>query len=122
MKHASVVFGVFVALMIATAVYHLVAMVAPLDASPPLRHLLFASINAALSVGLWYRPRWLVWPLAALVAQQLWSHGHDLVAACREQHTIDWMSVGVLLAMPTLLLLLLVDRRARASNSETASV
>jgi hypothetical protein len=73
------------------------------EASPPLangtaaRHLLFVLINAALALATRYRPRVAVALLVPLTAQQLWSHGGDLLRARATQPaTWDLPSVAVL--------------------------
>jgi len=108
MKHARLVFGVLTGLCLVTVIFHLVAIAESSGDAP--RHALFAALNVALAAALWARPRWLVWPLGALVVQQLWSHGHDLASACARGE-IDWVSIGVLVVMPLMLVLVWHDRR-----------
>jgi hypothetical protein len=95
---------------LAGAAYHISALVAPgapwLEPSPPWRHALFVAVNLAGAAGFWTRPRWLVFPVAALAAQQVVSHGLYGWAVWRDERRVDRASVLVLLAMPALVALL----------------
>lgn len=76
-----------------------------------LRHELFVGINLALAALLVARPRLALVPTALLSVQQLWSHGSDLVDSLRGPGPLDWASVGVVVFFPTLVTLLVAERR-----------
>jgi hypothetical protein len=109
-------FALAIAAFLAGAAWHVAAILSPALAptSPAWRHGLFVAVNLALAAGFARRPRWLVFPFAALVLQQVVSHGGDLVEAWRAEGRVDWPSAIVLVAMPALLALLVIDRRERA--------
>ena len=93
------------------AAWHLVALIVPIDpSSPAWRHALFVAINLALVAGMLRRPRWFAIAFGALVLQQSWSHGRSLVAHARAGN-LDAVSLFVLVALPTVLALLLSERR-----------
>lgn len=95
--------------------FHAAALVRPAIAepSPPWRHALFVGVNAAMAALFLRRPPWFVWLFAALVAQQVASHGHALVTIWTAEARIDWASVIVLATLPPLLGLLIYERRQR---------
>jgi hypothetical protein len=97
------------------AIFHLAALIDPTlgEPSPPWRHLLFAAINVAAAVGMARRPRGFVFAFAALLAQQVYSHGTVLISTWRSEHRVDWASVVVLVAMPAVFALLVRDARVR---------
>jgi hypothetical protein len=80
------------------------------------RHALFVGLNLGLAWLLVARPSWALVPAALLAAQQLYSHGSDLLASLREPGPIDGASVGVLVFFPALLTLLVVERRRTAGT------
>src|SRR5260221_3145599 len=77
---------IFSAVFVIGAVHPLVALAWPraIDPSPPWRHALFLGINALFAVAFALRWRWLLVPCFALVAQQSYSHGMDVVRAASE--------------------------------------
>jgi hypothetical protein len=99
----------------AAALFHAVACFVPVaQDSPPWRHALFALIDAAVALGLIFRPRGFALVFGFLVAQQLLSHGAALWHAFATEGRVDWISVGVLLTLPALLVALLRSGPARA--------
>jgi hypothetical protein len=97
------------------ALYHVAGILRPAWTEPasPARHAVFVGVNLALAAGLLRRPRAFLWLFAPLAAQQIYGHGLYGWTVLREERRIDWASVVVLLAMPTLLALLVQDRRGR---------
>ena len=67
------------------------------------RHLVFVGIDAALSLLLLWRPRWLIVPVTIVAAQAFWSHGRGLWLAWHCTRQVDWISLAVLLYLPALL-------------------
>jgi len=88
---------VFAGAFAITCAVHLVA-VAHAGASP-LRHALFAGINAVFAALFARGVRWVFFPLVALSAQQAYSHGTDLVDAARRGEA-DVQSALVLVFLP----------------------
>ena len=74
------------------------------------RHWVFVGINLVAAILVARAPRWAVWPMSVLAAQQIWSHGNDLV---REG---DLPSIGVLVFFPIVITALVVDRRQRTAG------
>lgn len=105
---------VFPIAFFAAAIFHVAAMVWPSLApgASPSRHAAFVVINFACALGFsratLRRSRAFVIAFALLVVQQLWSHGNDLIASARDGR-IDATSIGVVIAMPLALWLLVRD-------------
>lgn len=76
------------------------------------RHELFAGLDLALAVLLAVKPRWALAPTAVMSAQQMWSHGSDLIDSMRGPGPIDVVSALVAVFFPALLALLAIERRA----------
>ena len=91
------------------------------DGSPTWRHLLFAGID---TLGAWLllrRPRWLVFPMALLTAQQFQSHGSRIVTWWNRDRSLDWISIILLIALSATVALLWrerADARATYANPE----
>jgi hypothetical protein len=84
-----------------TALFHAAAIVSPSLApgAPGWRHGLFVALNAAVAIGLLWRPPGFVAAFGVLTGQQVYSHGRDILDAWRTEARVDWMSVGVLVVM-----------------------
>jgi len=105
-------------LALAAAAFHAAAIASPgiarieYDATyPAWRHLLFIVIDITVAWLLLRRPRWFVWAFLVLTLQVLSGHGRGAWHHWVEQREVDWISVGVSLAAPAILLLLIIDRR-----------
>jgi hypothetical protein len=100
------------------AAYHLAAVIWPAlgPSDSAARHGVFVAVDAALAVGFAWPPRWLALPMALLCAQQLFSHGGDVVRAWRDGRRVDWASVAVVATMPAALAVAIAEglRLARA--------
>lgn len=87
------------------AAYHFAAIVwpalAPGDSAA--RHGVFVAVDAGLALGFAWPPRWLAIPVGFLCAQQLFSHGGDVVRTWQEARRVDWASVAVVATMPVAL-------------------
>jgi hypothetical protein len=104
-------FRVVAALFVCAAAYHVFAVVSGAP-SERVRHATFALINLFVAVLMIRRPPGFAIAFALLCGQQLGSHGADLARAFAEGH-VDWTSLFVVVAMPSALVLLLVDARRR---------
>jgi len=100
----------------AAALYHVYRLLVP-DDSPAWRHALFVGIDAALAVGFLRRPRWFAALFAAVVAQQLVSHGGAALRAARDGRT-DFVSIAVIIGLPVMLFSLLAEQRARGDRRD----
>jgi len=105
------VFITFASLATIVAIYHLIGVFYKLNTSPAWRHLIFIGINIICIYGLLKRPLWFIYFFALLLAQQLYSHGGDLIWHWRNEHRVDWISVAVIILMPVIFILLLLARR-----------
>ena len=76
------------------------------------RHELVVGLDLALAVLLAVKPRWALAPTAVMSAQQMWSHGSDLVDSMQGPGPIDVVSALVVVFFPALLALLAIERRA----------
>ena len=102
-------------LLALTAVHH--ARLAWSGGAHALRHGLFVGLNLALATLLVVRPRWALPAAALLAAQQLWSHGRDVLDSIRDPGPFDGASVLVLVFFPALLTLLFVERRRAGTQA-----
>jgi hypothetical protein len=72
------------------------------EPSPPWRHALFAVINAGCALGFQKPFPGFTWAFAALVVQQIYSHGTQVIGNGR----LDWASAAVFVGLPAAGLLL----------------
>jgi len=121
MPERKVVFGATLTIVFAAAgAFHAAAIVFPnvAPSASPLRHGVFAVINAGVAAGLAAGPargrsfsrgvHAIFTSLFALLClQQLWSHGADAWRAWTVDHRVDVASLGVLVVMPLTLMFLL---------------
>ena len=103
-------FVVFAIFFIIPAIYHLVAVFYQLNTSPIWRNLLFVGINLFGAYGVLKRPAYFLYFFAALLLQQFYSHGSDLIDMWDLQHKIDWISLSVLVVMPVIFVFLILDK------------
>jgi hypothetical protein len=92
------------ALFGAGALFHVVAILAPGvgNAASSGRHAVFVLINAFFAAAFLARRRWVLAPVLALVVQQAYSHGTDLLRA-HDEGRVDVQSLLVLLFLPVVL-------------------
>jgi len=100
------------------AAFHAAAMASPSVARieydpgyPAWRHVVFIAINGSLAWLFLRRPRWLVWPFALLTIEVVGGHGYRAWELWATARRVDWISIAVVLAAPSILLLLFLDRR-----------
>ncbi|MBI5512808.1 MAG: hypothetical protein HY909_03525 [Deltaproteobacteria bacterium] len=119
MKRDTLALRVVAVFLLGAGLYHLVGALAPTFAPrlPTWRHGLFAAVDLVAAVGLWRDFRGFSLLFAVLTAQQLWSHGGDLLRAATVHHRLDALSLVVVLLMPGALALVL--RRARGHTPPT---
>ena len=103
------------------AAYHLAAVIWPAlsPSDSAARHGVFVGLDALLAVGFARPPRWLALPVALLCAQQLFSHGGDVVRAWQDARRVDWASVAVVATMPAALAVAIAEglRRRRSPGA-----
>ena len=75
------------------------------------RHEVFVAINLGLAILLARWPRQALYGAALLSIQQMYSHGSALVASIRGPGPFDFSSLAVCLFFPTLIALLVTERR-----------
>lgn len=103
-----------VPLLAATAAVH--ALRAARGDGSVARHLAFVAVDLAVAVLVGVRPRWALAPVALLFAQQLTSHGHDLVRSLAGPGPADLESLGVLAFFAALLSALAFERTRSRSE------
>ena len=116
------VFRAAAVLFAAAATYHTVAIAVPTLGIPGAtwRHALFAALGAAAAWSL-ARPSvrrrpWILPAFTAFTAQQLYSHGGRALTWWRTGRGVDWMSLGVLLVMISVLAILTREAAERMSR------
>jgi hypothetical protein len=87
------------------------------EPATPRSHALFVIINAALAVGVLRRPRRFVLVYAVFTLEQLVSHGSSGWSVLRDEHRVDWASVVTLGFVPSVLVMLIRDARARSAGA-----
>lgn len=105
---------VFLALSAAfafTAAFHVAAAIRPAidPEAPTWRHLLFVGINLACIAGLLRRPLVFLPFFGLLTVQQVASHGSHALRMWRDQGSIDFPSIAVVIVMLYALLRLVAD-------------
>ncbi len=103
---------------VGVACFHGAAIIVPTisEPSPPWRHALFIGVNLFFGFAFLRRARWLPVPFAVLSAQQVYSHGTDLIEARAVGHT-DLQSLAVLATLPVLAVLVALGRVPRRAGS-----
>jgi hypothetical protein len=108
------VFRVLATGAVCAAIYHAMAAMggSSSDGSSPGRHAVFVAINLGSA---WYslrRPLWGLPLYGALVVQQTQGHGSRAMRLWAEG-AVDWISIGVLVALYLGLVMLVLDARDR---------
>jgi hypothetical protein len=89
-------------LLFGAAAFHVVRVLAPLegDTSSPLRHALFAVVDALMGVGLLTRPPGFSFWFGLFVLQQVYSHGIAALRAWLDRGAIDVLSLVIVVLLP----------------------
>ena len=111
------VFAASAALFIGAGLYHLYGLIATL-ADPRLAafHAAFVVIDPMTAYLLLRRPDWFPYAFAVLTIQQIYSHGMEALTAWRAM-SVDYVSLLIILLMPSLLVLLVYDALSRKSRT-----
>jgi hypothetical protein len=112
------IFAASAALFIGAGLYHLYGLIASL-ADPELAafHAAFVVIDPITAYLLLRRPDWFPYAFAVLTVQQIYSHGMEALTAWRASAVIDFVSLFIILLMPSLLVLLVYDAVTRKSRT-----
>lgn len=104
-------FQVCATVFLIAALYHLAAAAAPWLGirGTQWRHVLFVGIDATFAWLLLRRPWWLALPFALLTVHSLRSHGQGAWDQWQMARRVDWISIGVVVALPLILALLVRD-------------
>ncbi len=113
------VFAASAILFIGAGAYHLYGLIASL-ADPRLAafHAAFVVIDQVTAYLLLRRPDWFPYAFAVLTFQQIYSHGMEALVAWRVTSAVDYVSLFIMVFMPSLLVLVVYDaltRKTRAS-------
>ena len=115
------------AAFVGAALYHLAALLIPqfgrLAYSPDYprwRHLVFILLDLLFAKLLLMRPKWLVWPLAALTLQVLLGHALPAWELWKQQQRIDWISIVVVAGVLAAFALITTDS-LRASRTHVSA-
>jgi hypothetical protein len=74
------------------------------------RHGLFVAIDSLFAALLLLRPRWLVFPFSVLTIYSLYSHGSHASTWWHIEGRVDWLSLGVVVVLPVMLIALILER------------
>ena len=113
-----ILFAASAALFIGAGAYHLYELIATM-ADPQLAafHAAFVVIDPITAYLLLRRPDWFPYAFAVLTIQQIYSHGMEAVTAWQATSGIDYVSLFIILLMPSLLVLLVYDALFRKSRT-----
>lgn len=102
------------ALSACAAVYHIACILSHMDNTPVWRHIIFFCISVTGIWALIKRPSWLLYALIVLSLQQWYSHGNYLIVKYREEQSIHWVSIVVLILLPVITYAVWKDRKRRS--------
>ncbi|CAN5906262.1 hypothetical protein BH24BAC1_BH24BAC1_28810 [soil metagenome] len=105
-------FWVFAAFWGVAAAYHFLGIFGKVNDDPPWRHALFVGIDLLFAYGLLKRPPYFTWLFFFFMVQQYVTHGSKLLDRWEQQAAVDWISLGVLLALPIVFAFLLKEAKA----------
>jgi hypothetical protein len=119
LENRDVIFAGSAILFIGAGLYHLYGLIASL-ADPNLAafHAAFVVIDPVTAYLLLRRPDWFPYAFALLTIQQIYSHGMEALTAWRASSSIDYVSLFVIVFMPSLFVLVVYDallQKRRAS-------
>jgi len=116
--HRHMAFAASAVLFIGAAAYHLYELIVSL-ADPRLTafHGAFVVIDPVTAYFLLRRPDWFPYAFAALTFQQIYSHGTEALIVWRASAALDYVSLIIILLMPSLLVLLVYDALTRKSRA-----
>ena len=118
LAHREIIFAASAVLFLAAGAYHLYGLIASLE-DPQLAafHAAFVVIDPVTAFLLLRRPEWFAYAFAALTIQQIYSHGMEAVRAWQVMSVIDYISVFIVVFMPSLLVLLVYDALLKKSRT-----
>jgi hypothetical protein len=105
-------------LFVGAGLYHLYGLIATL-ADPALAgfHATFVLIDPVTAYLLLRRPDWFPYAFAVLTIQQIYSHGMEALTAWRAAAAVDYVSLFIIVFMPSLLILIVHDALLRKSRT-----
>lgn len=118
---AALALSVFSVAFIVAALYHFFQLVHVFgDVQAVAFHGSFVLIDVFVAFAIWRRLPGLLFLVAILTAEQLYSHGSAAWYAWQEAHQIDVISWVVVIAMPLLLIFVVLDRASKHKANKTA--
>jgi hypothetical protein len=118
LANREIVFAVSAVLFIGAGAYHLYGLIASLD-DPGLAafHAAFVVVDPITAYLLLRRPAWLSYAFGVLTVQQIYSHGLEALAAWRTMAVVDYVSLFIIVFMPSLFALIVYDALMRKSRT-----
>jgi len=111
-KSRNPIFYIYAFLAAFIALYHINKYFFPSANEHATRHLIFVGICTICVFGLIKRPAWFLYFFGALMLQQLYSHGSQLINQWKEVHTVNYTDLIVVVMMPVIFVSLLRNRHA----------
>lgn len=99
-----------------TTLFHFTGVFYKVNDAPQWRHILFVVINLFSIYGFLKRPRFFVFFFCALLVQQYYSHGSQLINVWLEKKEIHWISLFDLLLLPVVTLALIEDYKSKKTH------
>jgi hypothetical protein len=105
-------------LFIGAGLYHLYGLIASM-ADPGLAafHAAFVVIDPITAYLLLRRPDWFPYAFAVLTVQQIYSHGMEALTLWRAASAIDYVSLFIIVFMPSLFVLIVYDAALKRSRT-----
>ena len=118
LANREMIFAGSAVLFVGAGLYHVYGLIASL-ADPRLAafHAAFVVIDPVTAYLLLRRPDWFPYAFAMLTVQQIYSHGMEALTAWRVTSAIDYVSLFIILFMPSLLVLVVYDALMRKSRT-----
>lgn len=118
LEYRDMIFAGSALLFVGAGLYHLYGLIASM-ADPGLAafHAAFVVIDPVTAYLLLRRPAWFPYAFAVLTIQQIYSHGMEALVAWRAAAAIDYVSLFIIVFMPSLLVIVVYDALLRKSRT-----
>lgn len=113
-----ILFKAIALLFVGAAGFHGLGLVAPemVLPEPRWRHACYLLLDLINAFFILRRPTWQIVLLWAITAEQLHSHGEAAYEAWFREGRVDWISLGVVIAMPCVLFVTTTDWARRRAT------
>ena len=110
-KKFDIIFTSFALIAFLAVLYHVKGIFYPTADTTGWRHAVFVVINIIGIFGLIKRSNWFILFVMILTVHQWYSHGSYAYMLWQKEHSIHWISLGVIIFLPLLLILLIAEKK-----------